>query len=70
MKEDHMPERPTNPSLSEEQRQEIFRALVEAQDHELTVSQSRSEVSQRFGISGDQLRQIEREGLDRQWPPL
>ena len=56
--------------LSEERRREIFSALVEAQDQQMTVAQSREEVSKRFGLSQSQLRTIEREGLDSEWPPL
>ena len=56
--------------LPEDRRKEIFLALVDAQDHEIDVGQSRKLVIQRFGVSDSQVRQIEREGLDRQWPPL
>jgi hypothetical protein len=49
---------------------EVFRALVEAQDGELSVAQSREMVSRRFDLSEMEVRMIEREGLDRQWPPL
>ena len=56
--------------LPEDRRKEIFLALVEAQDHEVGVAQSRRLVAERFGVSESQVRQIEREGLDRQWPPL
>jgi hypothetical protein len=44
-------------------------ALVDAQDHDLSVAQSRRLVAERFGVSERQVRQIEREGLERQWPP-
>ena len=57
-------------SLSESQRKEVFRALVEAQDQGLTVSASRKEVALRFGLSDPRIRQIEEEGLDKEWPPL
>jgi hypothetical protein len=57
-------------SLSEDRRKEIFLALVDAQDHEMGVADSRRLVAQRFGLSEGQVRDIEREGLDRQWPPL
>jgi hypothetical protein len=57
-------------NLPEEKRKEIFLALVEAQDGEMGVAQSRKLMSERYGISDAQLRQIEREGLDKQWPPL
>jgi len=56
--------------VPEARRREIFLALVDAQDHEMTVAQSRKAVAERFGVSESQVRQIEREGLDRGWPPL
>ena len=56
--------------FAEDRRKEIFLALVDAQDHEIGVTQSRKLIASRFGISEGQIRQIEREGLDRQWPPL
>ena len=56
--------------IPEDRRREIFAALVEAQDKEMSVSQSRTAVAERFGISATQLREIEREGLDNTWPPL
>jgi hypothetical protein len=57
-------------SLSEPSRKEIFLALVDAQDQELSVAESRKVIAQRFGVSEQQIRQIEREGLDNGWPPL
>jgi hypothetical protein len=60
---------PDNP-LTQEQRMEIFLALVEAQDERMTVEQSRQAVARRFAISEQQVRRIEREGLDGNWPPL
>ncbi|MCI0684501.1 MAG: hypothetical protein L0Y71_20505 [Gemmataceae bacterium] len=56
--------------LTESKRKEIFQALVEAQDQEMTVAQSRQLITERFGVTDAQLRDIEREGLDNQWPPL
>ncbi len=56
--------------LPEDRRKEIFLALVDAQDHEMDVAQSRRLVVQRFGINESQVREIEREGMERQWPPL
>ena len=56
--------------MAEERRQENFRALVDAHDQEMTVPQSRTAVAQRFGVSESQVRKIEREGLDNNWPPL
>jgi len=56
--------------LPESVRKEIFLALVEAQDHEMSVAQSRKLIAEKFGVSDIQLRQIEREGLDKECPPL
>jgi DNA-directed RNA polymerase sigma subunit (sigma70/sigma32) len=61
---------PGEEPLSEDRRKEIFLALVDAQDHEMGVAQSRHVIAERFGVSEQQVRQIEREGLDQQWPPL
>ena len=56
--------------LSEDRRKELFLALVDAQDHEMSVAQSRTLMAQRFGVSEGQVRLIEREGMELQWPPL
>jgi hypothetical protein len=56
--------------LPEDRRKEIFEALVDAQDHDMTVGQSRKWIAERFGLTESQVRQIEQEGLDRDWPPL
>ncbi len=60
----------TGEHLSEPRRQEVFLALVDAQDHEMTVAESRKLIAERFSISENAVRQIEREGLDNGWPPL
>jgi hypothetical protein len=59
-----------DPQLPEGRRKEIFFALVDAQDHDMSVAQSRRLIVQRFGVSESQVRQIEREGMENQWPPL
>ena len=56
--------------LPENLRKKIFLALVSAQGQNLEVGQSRKLMAQRFGVSENQVRQIEREGMDHQWPPL
>jgi hypothetical protein len=61
----HLEEAPT-----EARRKEIFLALVEAQDQDLGVARSRRLIAERFGITEGQVRQIEQEGLDHEWPPL
>ena len=57
-------------ALPEPRRKDIFLALVEAQDHGMSPAESRKVVGERFGVSEGQVRQIEREGLDNDWPPL
>ena len=57
--------------LTTQQRQEIFRAIVTTQDLGLmTVSESVQHVVKQFEITEVQLRQIEDEGIDKEWPPL
>jgi hypothetical protein len=65
-----MPQRKLEDSPPETLRMEIFQALVDAQDQEMGVARSRKVVAERFGISESQIKEIEQEGLDRQWPPL
>lgn len=59
-----------NASLTEDRRREIFAALVATQDRGVAVVQSRTEVADRFGISRETVAAIEREGMDKEWPPL
>ncbi len=56
--------------LAEDRRKEIFKALVEAQDQEMSVAQSRKLISERFQVSEAEVRKIEHEGLEGLWPPL
>jgi hypothetical protein len=56
--------------LTDDRRREIFAALVAAQDEGEPVSNSRALVADRFELSDEQVRVIEREGLDNSWPPL
>jgi hypothetical protein len=57
--------------LTLQQRRDIFRSLVTTQDlGVMPVSQSRQTVMKQFEITDSQLRQIEDEGLEKEWPPL
>lgn len=53
-----------------EQRQVIFKAVVEAQDSGQGVAASRADAARRFSVTEEQVKEIEREGLANQWPPL
>jgi len=59
-----------NSSAPLEERLQIFRALVEAQDQHLNVRQSRKTIADQFGITEKLIKQIEDEGIDHEWPPL
>jgi hypothetical protein len=61
---------PDQPTPAEDARKEVFRSLVEAQDGEMSVPQSREVIARRFNLTEQQVREIEREGLAGQWPPL
>jgi hypothetical protein len=63
-------EQDTEKPLSETRRKAIFLELVNAQDHAMSVDQSRKFITQRFSIGEDQVRQIEKEGRAQHWPPL
>ena len=51
-------------------RQELFAALVEAQDAGASVPMSRELVAKRFGVSVATVRAVEREGIAEAWSPL
>ena len=57
-------------TITTERRQELFLRLVNEQDAGKNVERSRSLIGDAFGISEPEVRNIEREGLDKQWPPL
>jgi hypothetical protein len=53
-----------------QQRQEIFHYLVMTQDVVHNVRKSYQMVTEKYEINEKQLREIEDEGLDKEWPPL
>jgi hypothetical protein len=57
-------------SLSEARSKQIFLALVQVQDQGVRVAESRKIIARRFGVSENQVRQIEELGLESGWPPL
>lgn len=57
--------------LTVQQRKSIFKALVSAQDDGgFTVVESKKHVADEYKITKEQLDLIEKEGLDKDWPPL
>jgi hypothetical protein len=58
-------------SLTVQQRKSIFHALVSTQDSgTVTVIESKRQVAEQFHITKEQLDLIEKEGVDKDWPPL
>ena len=53
-----------------EQRRAIFRVVVEAQDGGMGIAASRVAAARRFGVTEEQVKEIELEGLAHEWPPL
>jgi hypothetical protein len=56
--------------LTTQQKQDIFQDLVLTQDMVSDVPRSRQIITERYEISEEQLKSIEEEGLDNEWPPL
>lgn len=56
--------------ITVEQRQVIFKTVVEAQDGGQSVAESRAQVARQFSLTEEQVKEIEREGMANQWPPL
>ena len=59
---------PTDPD--EDVLRAIFRALVELQDAGTPVAESRRVVAERFDLTEEAVKEIEREGVANDWPPL
>ncbi len=57
-------------TLTVKQRKSIFHALVETQDTGLAVAESKKKVAAEFHLTREQLDLIEKEGVDKDWPPL
>jgi hypothetical protein len=60
---------PTDP-LTESRRRALFAAIVESQDHGLSVPASRVAAAARFDVKLEDVLEAEREGMQQQWPPL
>jgi hypothetical protein len=57
--------------LTIQQRKEVFHALVTTQDMGMmSVPESRQQVGKHFDLTEAQVRQIEDEGIEKEWPPL
>jgi hypothetical protein len=61
---------PNSNPITVEQRRAIFRAVLEAQDAGVSVPQSRTDVAAKFSVTVVQVKEIEAEGMEHEWPPL
>ena len=59
-----------SPMPPEDRRRAIFAALVEAQDRCRSLHEAKQQVLAQFGVTWDIVEQIEREGMNKEWPPL
>jgi hypothetical protein len=66
------PDTPAEPAgpLTVDRRRAVFAALVAAQDGGASVADSRAADGQRYAVTESQVRLIEREGIDKGWPPF
>ncbi|MSU77726.1 MAG: hypothetical protein EXS16_06485 [Gemmataceae bacterium] len=60
----------TGKRLSTEEKKEIFSHLVATQDEVHNVRKSYELVTDHFDISEEQLKAVQEEGLEHEWPPL
>jgi hypothetical protein len=56
--------------LTLQQRRDIFRDLVATQDLGMPVRRSYQIITEKYELTDAQLKQIEDEGLEKEWPPL
>ncbi len=61
---------PTTETADESRQRAIFQLLVSLQDQGLDVRRSREQVAKEASISVEEVQEIERLGLEQEWPPL
>jgi hypothetical protein len=57
-------------SIPEGTRRQIFADVVAKQDEGKPVVEARSFVAKQHDVTSDQVKSIEREGIEAGWPPL
>jgi hypothetical protein len=60
----------TTNDLPLDRRMDFFRRLVVAQDYDMSIAEAREMLCDLYGLDETQVCQIEREGLENNWPPL
>lgn len=56
--------------LDEDLRRAVFVQVVESEDSGLVPSEARQKAAAAYGITVEQVRKIEEEGIEKTWPPL
>lgn len=56
--------------LPVEKRREIFLTVAQAQDEGQSVEQARHATAKKYAVTEAQVKAIEAEGADNDWPPL
>jgi hypothetical protein len=56
--------------MTDDQKKEIFEALVAAQDEKLSVADSRAHIAAKYELTVEQVKEVEELGLKKRWPPL
>jgi hypothetical protein len=56
--------------LHEVDRREIFFEIVRLQDQGVSLADCRHRIAERFEIDLEGIREIETEGIAKEWPPL
>ena len=59
-----------NANLTESRQKEIFRELLEHPKQSPGPGNAQAAVAERHGVSLDTVKDIERKGMARDWPPL
>ena len=57
-------------SIAVERRQQVFADVVAAQDEGLSVLVARARVAKQHDLPAEAVKDIEREGIENNWPPL
>lgn len=61
---------PTELSLAEQFRREVFTTLIDAFSPDSSPHQSRVDVAQQYDLSYAKVSAIERQGIEEEWEPL
>lgn len=56
--------------ISEDRRKQAFADVVAAQDEGLSVTAARARVAEQYALAAEVVKDIEREGIEHNWPPL